>query len=376
MTILMLVFLFLAILSFAELFLGKPKRLKFFWNIPLIIILLVLTTIRGGMRGDYVSYKENYLYITNTSNLFVKENFYFEPLYSLLQWVCRKITDNFQIFLLVLGIIVIYLETCFATYFSVKGEDHSKKSNTKRFYFTVLFVMWGLYLAGIFVIRSTIALMICLYSARYIEEKKAKKFLLCVLLATGFHVSALVFLPAYFIFWRKTNLKTKINFLVFGSFILIISIRPLALIAGNIFGGIIEYKIIQYLNATDFLWGTGMDAGSALPSLVKTLLNIGVLLIVGIYFWNFNKNCRFYEGYLNLYICGCVLYLATLTIGQAFARLSIYYNVFQVPILLYALEGNKKSNNNRKIYWLILVIYLLVRFLANNIGIPFITYWQ
>ena len=379
MTVYILIFVSLMLLSFAELFSVKKKKIKFFWGTPVIVTFLVLTTIRGGTKGDYVTYKETYMYMVNTSTLWVKENFHYEPLYSLLQWGCKKVIDDFQFFLFVIGAIVIFLEHRFAMSFAIRGNGCSQKINierTGRYYFTVFFALWGLYLANIFVTRNTISLIICFYSLKFIQEKKFKKYLLCVVIAIGFHYSAIVFLPAYFIFWCGTKLITKVNLFISGSVFLSISIRPIALIAANILGGRTEVKIKRYLNATDFMFATGMNESSATILLIKAILNIGILLIVGIYFWKFNKNDKFYEGCLNLYIVGCILHIATLTVGHAFARLSIYYNIFQIPILIYAIKENAKANDNRKVYWMLLVLYIMVRFVVNNIGTPFVAYWQ
>lgn len=375
------IFLALAWMSFIELFTTGNKRFKSFFAFFMIATLLVLTTIRGGTRGDYVTYKEVYTYMTDTSFLLAKDNFMFEPLYSLLQWICKKLVDNFQFFLLTIGTLVISLEHMYAKKFRIpksKGgslEDDKEKNvgEPGRYYFTIFFVLWGLYAANIFVIRSVIATMICMYSTQFIENKKFIKFLLCVAIATGFHYSALVFLPAYFIFRLRSRLSTKLFVFVLASAFLMVSIRPIAMAAANLLGGTVATKMEYYLNATDFLFGTNMSNGTALA--VRAVLNIGVLLIVGIYFWRFNKNDEYYEGYFNLYIVGCILYIATLTIGYAFARLSIYYNIFQIPLLMYVFKSCSMKHN-KVICWIIFVSYIATRFIANNAASTFITYWQ
>ena len=361
----------LALLSFVELFGVEKKKIRKIFAFFIIAVFLILTTIRGGMRGQDVTYKEHFGY-TDTSYLFKTQNFLFEPFYSLLQWISKKLINNFQFFLFLIGLITIGIEHKYAKTFRMGN----KKIGGGGYYFTIFFVLWGLYQANIFVIRSTISLMICFYSINYIKNAKKTKFLLCVFLAAGFHYSALIFLPAYFIFWFRSRLFTKISIFIFGSIFLSFAIRPISLTAAHLLGGNIERKIRGYLNATGFMFSTGMNEESATIVLLKALLNIGLILFIGIYFWRFNKKDIDYEGYLNLYIVGCILYVATLRIGIAFARLSIYYNIFQIPILLYAIRGNGKVNNNKISYWMIFVLYIAARLLINNISFPFITYWQ
>lgn len=379
MAIYMIVFLGLALMSFEELFGTNKKKVFKVFALSMILVLLVLTTIRGGTRGDYKTYKEVYTYMTDTSSLFKEGNFFYEPLYSLLQWVSKKIIDNFQFFLFVIGLIVVYLEHKYAKNFKISNqEDKERIVNVKKgkYYFTIFFILWGLYLANIFVIRSTISLIICFYSVYYIRNRNMRKFLFCVMLATGFHYSALVFLPAYFVFWFRSSLFVKMNLFFVTLLLLTISIRPVALIVAQLLGGTIGIKINTYMGTTDFMTGTGMSESNMPILLLKALSNIGVLLIVGIYFWKFNKNDIYYEGCFNLYLVGCTLYVATLTVGYAFARLSIYYNIFQVPILIYAIRGNGKTNGNRIAYWLFLVLYIATRFVVNGAFSSFITYWQ
>lgn len=369
----------LAVMSFLEIFdLNKRKRLSFF-SIIMITIFLVLTTIRGGSKGDYKNYKNVYMYMTDTTYLFKTSNFLFEPFYSCLQWICKKVINNFQFFLFVIGSIVIFIEHNYAKKFRISSSTNEKgykEISDRKYYFTIFFILWGLYLANIFVIRSTISLMICFYSIYYIQEKKISKFLVCIAVATGFHYSALVFLPAYFVFWFRSSILFKINFFIFGSILLSAGIRPIALIAARLLGGTTENKIKTYLGSTSFMFGLGMDESDGAIILAKALLNIGVILLVGIYCWKFNKKDILYEGCLNLYIVGCILYIATLTVGYAFARLSIYYNIFQIPILIYVIRGNRNANKNRVTYWLMFVIYILLRYVVNNIGTSFVTFWQ
>lgn len=382
MTIYVCMFVFLAGMSFIERFCKKNRLLMRMIAILTMIIWIALSALRGGVRGDYISYKLNYSYV-RTDDIHYGANFFFEPLYSLLQFLCKCCTDNFQFMVLILGLIVVMLQWNYAKDFAISDQE----KQLGDYFFTICFVIWALYLGNIFVVRSTIATLICLYSTKFIECKDFKKFIITVFIAIGFHYSAAVFLPAYFIYRIHAKIRTKLLIIVAGAVALGTKISDVVRVIGNITGGTLGRKLNGYLSSDDFMNGTGMENGSGLILLLKALLNIGILLILAIYLWRYNKENLKYEGYMNLYFVGCVLYVATLTVGYAFARLSIYYNIFQVPMIMYLYNTNIQSNssyrekrlikNNRYIYWIVMTIYLFLRFYINNSSQPpYVTFWQ
>lgn len=368
-------------LSFCELFTNMRTQTKRALSIVIIFILLVLTTIRSGIAGDYETYKIAFEYMTNTSYIFAEGNFFYEPLYSLIQWLCKCIVPNFQFFLFVIGNIVIIAEYLYAKRFKpvassecVRTIDSNGNILVKDEYiFTIFLILWGLYYANIFAIRSSIALVICLYITKYIEEKKLGKFIVGILIAMGFHSSAAIFVFSYFIYRFKSKLRTKLVIVVSIGFVLAKYLRNLAFLASTFLGSKVYDKINGYLNSESMM-GVGTASSYNFYALVaKAVINMGFLLMIAIYLWNTYKNDSKYEGYLNLYLVGCVLYIATLTQGYAFARIAIYYNIFQIPIMIYLFTHKVV---NRKVYWLIMVSYLYVRFLINLLGsnvVPFIT---
>ena len=187
---------FLALLSFNELF---GKNIIFARKIfgPIIMLAMaVLCLIRGGIAGDYVTYKTSFEIIIDPNDFFYPTNYFYEPLYSLLQLCVKAVVDDFQVFCLVIGSIVLLLQYKFAMMYrpgkvlpTHKDSGIVSFSNgmvcIKRcyknicyssvvqgeYYFTIFFILWGLYRANIVTIRSSIALCICLYAIKYIEEK-------------------------------------------------------------------------------------------------------------------------------------------------------------------------------------------------------------
>ena len=64
-------------------------------------------------------------------------------------------------------------------------------------------------------IRNSLAISILLLSIKYIKQKKFKKFILVVLVATSFHYSAIIFLIAYMVNYINFNKKRLIYLTIF-----------------------------------------------------------------------------------------------------------------------------------------------------------------
>jgi hypothetical protein len=78
----------------------------------------------------------------------------------------------------------------------------------------ILFIGFGFYTFGMSAIRQTIAMAIVIIAFEYMKEKKLKNFLISTILASTFHVTALIFLPCYWFVKFKLNKKILLLFIV------------------------------------------------------------------------------------------------------------------------------------------------------------------
>lgn len=160
----------------------KDKIFKYF-----TIGLTFMSAFRFQVGHDFESYYN--IHSVNTWHL--GEHDFIEPGYTFISKFCSIIfPDNELSFQLLIAIFAI--ATMFLYY---KVIDRYSKN--KVLSLAILFPMY--YLNTVFgQIRYGIVLAICLYSFKYIEEKRPLKFTLAMIIAFTFHFSAVFFIPIYF----------------------------------------------------------------------------------------------------------------------------------------------------------------------------------
>lgn len=352
------ILLIIACLEFTSRITLKSKK---FIAIVITGVWVVLSTFQAVSTDDTLNYKVNFDYIIDASSLrsiFTIRQF--EPLYQILNGIVKYIYPNFYFFQFVEYMIVAVLQYKCIFYFGEQIREGNRNQN--GYELTGMFLLWALYKGNITMIRNTNALWICLYSIRHIREKKLFKFIICVVIAAMFHQSAWIFIPAYFIYNMHLSFRQDAGLLIMGTVIgTAIMPQVLRALSGSI------AKISMYLEE-----GVAGGVGDAMAqsisgTLLKAVMNIGVLLLVC---WlvlrlQRRRNDGHAEGYVSLYMVGCLLYLTTMFMSFAFARIAIYYNTFQLPLIMYYLR-EIRDREDGAIWWIILISYLAVRFGINQ----------
>ena len=112
--------------------------------------------------------------------------------YVLLEYFTSKISTNPTVIFLIIAIFY-----CFSV-----GRFIYRNSKDPILSY-VIFISMGFYTFSMTALRQTVAIGIILFSFEFVKKRKFIPFLLLVLLASTFHYSALVFLPFYFIGYKK-----------------------------------------------------------------------------------------------------------------------------------------------------------------------------
>ena len=218
--------------SLAEV-LGLRVRDRRRFTIVITLILFIFSFIRWERGPDWLSYY-NTFQVTLPWDFTDYYGANFEFGYFLLNVLTKSIFDNYTVLLFIYACILFYFHTAGILQFT-------------KYPVTALLISWAMGFAGMYFVRSGIAIAILFFSIKYIQQRKFFKFIFFLILGAMFHRSVFLFIIAYFIFPLKISPRVMILSII-GAIIcgFLISRMLLSLVSGAV-GGIIEYKLNAYL---------------------------------------------------------------------------------------------------------------------------------
>lgn len=193
------------------------------------------------------------------------------------------------------------------------------------FLFCVLFYMAHTYVAReMMQIRAGLACALCLYSLRFILEKKIKYFIITVSIALLFHLGAAVFMLAYFV--GNVRFSRKIIGLIIIASLIIGIIYPL----GGLFKqlpAISFLERIQYYNHSKYGGGSGV--------LTNIVILKGLLLSTFCFYYYqlLAERNKYFEISFKLYAFSLVWYLLWNDFEIFAARIATFYSITEVLLL-------------------------------------------
>lgn len=211
-----------------------------------------------------------------------------------------------------------------------------------------IFLMTGMGYVFVFfnAMRQMTGCAILLYSLRYIQRRRLIPFLICVALASGFHISCIVFAPVYWI--------SRIRIRPIWAFILTAVITVLSVfIAGLVLQLIGMTRYAGYLKS---VFDTGKTA-------YVMLAMHAVLLVFDSVFYQNNAQYRMYYN-LQLFALWTTIFS-----GRIVLMLRLLW-VFGLPSMIslpMALAGIQNQKNKRLIASVICLLYAL--YFVYTIGI-------
>lgn len=200
------------------------------------------------------------------------------------------------------------------------------------FTIVALLVFYSFYYLGSFLGagRRQFAIAICFFSILYITKNKFLPFIIAVLTAATFHISALIFLLAFPVYKLKDKnaliAVTALFFIIFGVVIFGFS-NAVTFLFERLDIGIFSYKVITYATSTSDFGEPGLGMGFA-----KRLFILIFLFMARKYF----DLSHPYRGLLNLYIFSFVSYVLFVTTIPMLSVLTIYYSITEVLLISYA----------------------------------------
>lgn len=322
-----------------------------------IILICILLTLQSGLRNIAVGPDTfQYYSIFNT----VKRSSWYEivmeikafytpagkeAFYDLIQKVFQTFSGSFRIFLIMVA----------AFFFIALGKFIYQNTSTvsQTIFAFILYLALFYSVFSITTMRQTFPEGIVLLSFSYVKQKKLLKFILCVLLASCIHKSAMVSILIYPLFWNR-NIK------------LLYILSGILLIMTFLFRQrIISYSYFFYYQDSFNIMGN---------SLPKTFVGLMAACFIFISL-NLKKIKTKYStliGICNIVLPGFILSPALGTQSGSIMRVIDYFSLFLIILLPKIIDSYKIPI--RTLYYR-LSIFILAFFIIKNTG-PYAFFWQ
>lgn len=329
-----IVFFILLSSSIAEIVLNKKIKILYIMN---IIVLILFASLRWEIGTDWSNYYWNFVSKRSLHEMLLSE---FEKGFQVWSFFIQRFTLKYNIFLFFhIGIAMIFIG-----YIILK--------NVKYLNFALLcFYASSGYMDYFGGIRAAFANSILFFSLKYIKEKNIYKFLGCVVFASYFHRTALIFIFAYFVYYLNLDKCKIIILFILALIIMEIDILNRVLnIIGNLNLAMISQKIKLYLNVHYIV------PNIKKYYLILSILKRGIVILPVIYMYK-KLDIRI-KRIFNLYFFSIIIYI----LGSSnenlkiFQRLSIYYLTFECLLFARLFESLKFS---KKILFFISIVILL-----------------
>lgn len=376
----MVIYLVVFAISVCLIYLTEIYVLKKWVHKILIFIALLIPSLLAGLRayeigGDTANYG---VYWFNEA---VKYNNWFDFIkyskgysidygYATFNYIASRFGTDTHIFLFLLcffELLVLYLAI----------KSYCKKGALSLSFATYYLLYYNDSLNNL---RQFPAILIVLYSYRYIKNKKLIPFLICIALASTFHVTAIFGVVLYPISWMAENKFSKLN-LVLISAIVLISCFSIESIFG-LFGKV-GFNLVRYEH---YFYNT--ESGGKF---------IRLFLFGGIWVF-YLANKKRYERYSgNSSEANTFLFYSTISLAftslmflgfsNFIVRLSYYFDFFlllYLPIVtqmrgtINVKNGRVKVNANFIVIIMLLLMYWIVTYAIRNGAstIPYKFYWN
>jgi hypothetical protein len=312
------------------------------------IIFFFILILFGGLRYEVGADWESYLKITNSIDF---ENFLesgVEPLFSFLCLIVKECGLNYHSF--------VFIAFTLAT--SLKFHSIFKYSTN---FFASLMIYFPIQLMSYDMngIRQGLAMAVLLCSIKYLLDRSFIKFLIVCIIAIGFHASAVVFIPFYFVANTRFNRKL-IHFILLASIVIGFMFQSIILnyILPQLGGveSILAEKALGYSESEAF--GTGLSLG------FSTLHRLIIFYLFYYFYDKIQLNDNFKNLLLNAYLFSLIIYFLFSAIEIIGARGSLYYRTMDI-FMIASFLSIKKDFSYRLVVLILIFIYSLSGIYTN-----------
>lgn len=346
----MLVYVIVALLSYFLLMLSKKtkdsKKKNVLITISFLIVFLV-SALRVNVGTDYKSYVNWFNDIDTFSLSFT--NFLFNNMI----FIIKLFTHNPQwLFVVTSFIILLFIHL------------HSIKEHEDYDMIIFLFIVLGFYFSTFNGIRQWIAIAIFMYSFKYIKRKDFDKYLICIIVASLFHITAILLLPAYFMF--KINIKDKYKLIIIGCAFIIFKLFNFNNLIAFILKNFAFSFYVRYFQS-------GIDLTQSVGSFLPIILSFGMFMFYTLFEKILTKKISLEKYEYNKTLCFYIVIFSIInTVNNLFSRFSYYF----IPFIMFLLPDffvifNGKYNKLMKFIVIIFGIgFMVVNTVLKNSNNP------
>lgn len=285
-----------------------------------MLLLFFFLAIRFDYGNDYMDYYQIFNYIHEGKQSYGQSDILYKFL--------NKVFPNFYLFI---GIISLF-------YIFIIFELIRRNLNFKQIWFAIVILLINPYLFLIHLssLRQTIAILFTIIALHFLYEKKFIKFFCFILIAAGFHKSALIILPFLFIVFVK-----RINILL----LILIVLSLLFLVLNNGFEFLIEIGIKYFPDYSSYV---EQGARNSIYNLLISCVFFTIIIV------NINKlkGKQFYYSLLGL--ISTIFSILTYKLSMLM-RIGMYFEIYLVislPIIVMSVKN--------KIFRFLIIIFVLL----------------
>ncbi|WP_417939614.1 EpsG family protein [Flavobacterium sp. RS13.1] len=314
----------------------------------LIYFLYSIIVIQIGLRwetgSDWWQYLENFQNTDEYSIVLINTLLGYEIGYGTFVFFIKILFDNYSVFLFIHALIFYW--AIFTT---------AKKYSPYFFVSIIFFYATNLGMVG--ANRQLLAIVICLWSLKFVFQRKAIQFFATIGFACLFHTTAFLFAIYYFL---NRNFKTiTIVLVLIVSLVIGKTSLPFSLFSkfGGFFGELAASKTAAYTEgAKDDI----AEAGLSIFGLIKRLFFIAIFT----YNYSFlTKKLTYYKVLYNGYIFGMAVYfLFANSLLILVSRGSLYFNIMESFLISCQFLIFYKKLDKVFIYIILLLISIIFLF--------------
>lgn len=299
---------------------NHPTASVFFSALPLMLI----SALRYDVGYDYLLYVD---YFNTVKDSMLTDQSRLEWLWHLINLTLTAVNADYMFLFAVSSILF------FTSVYSAIFRDSPYPALS-----VFLLVGMGYLFVSFNAVRQMVGCGICLFAVRYIEEKKPWKFLLCILLAGGFHDSCYLFAIAY---WMN-----RIRIKPLWAFILTAAITILM--------GPITHLVLSIINQTSYAVYLASYFDNGQTAYVMLAINLLLLVFASVLY-------RDEPRYRLFYTFQIIALWITLYSGQIVLILRLLH-LFGLPSII-LIPMSIKTLSDKKDRRLVIALLMLLYFL-------------